>query len=71
MMSPPKGIRTLPDFPPLQGAFGPRRLARIAQAMQPYDLAIGYGWPAIDVAMAHTLFRDAMGLPPMVHYESG
>ena len=67
----PPGVRLRADFPSLQGTFGPRRLARLAQAMQPYSLVIGYGWSAIDLAMAHSLYRDALALAPLLHVETG
>ena len=63
------GARPGNGFPKVQGRFGPRRFARLAKAMQPYDLLFSYGWPAIDLAMAHTLFRDSMALPPLFHHE--
>lgn len=58
------------QFPSLSGAPGPGRLMSLANAIKPYDLVLTYGWSAIDVAMAHTLFKDAMGLPPLIHHES-
>lgn len=65
------GLRVARDVPAAIDTFGPRRLVRLAQAMQGYDLVLGYGWPAIGLAMAHTLYRDAMGLPPLIHVETG
>ncbi|MGQ7828697.1 glycosyltransferase family 4 protein [Altererythrobacter sp. Z27] len=67
----PQGLRPARGFPKVQGGFGPRRFARLARAMQPYGLVFSYGWPAIDLAMAHTLFRDSMALPPLFHHEDG
>lgn len=57
------------DFPALSGWPFPRRLLRIAQAMQGHDLILTYGWGAIDAVLAHTFFAEALGLPPLVHHE--
>lgn len=66
----PKVAVTFPDdFPPLAGFPFPRRLLRIAQAMQGHDLVLTYGWGAINAVLAHTLFAEALGLPPLVHHE--
>ena len=59
------------DFPALQGRPTPGRLLKLAQALKPYDLILTYNWGAIDVVMAHTLFCDALGLPPLIHHEDG
>lgn len=59
------------DFPPLAGPLRPGRLQRIAQAMKGFDLILTYNWGAMDAVMAHTLFRDLHGLPPLVHHEDG
>ncbi|WP_120717522.1 glycosyltransferase [Tsuneonella amylolytica] len=59
------------DFPPLTGAPKPGRLKRIAEAMRGYDLVLTYNWGAMDAVMAHTLFGEAFGLPPLVHHEDG
>jgi glycosyltransferase involved in cell wall biosynthesis len=68
-----KGVkaRIEADFPPLTGWPTPGRLVAIAQAMKGFDLVLTYNWGAIDVAMAHTVFADALGLPPLVHHEDG
>ncbi|WP_128892235.1 glycosyltransferase family 4 protein [Erythrobacter sp. HKB08] len=68
-----KNIRvTYPrNFPPLQGRATPGRLNRIAQAMKDYDLVLTYNWGAMDAVMAHTLFSQHMGLPPLIHHEDG
>jgi L-malate glycosyltransferase len=62
--------RLVGDFPALSGSPTPGRLQKLARAMQGHDLVCTYGWGAIDGAMAHTLFRDLHGLPPLVHHES-
>lgn len=58
-------------FPPLTGLPTPGRLKRIAQAMKGYGLVLTYNWGAMDAVMAHTLFSEAMGLPPLIHHEDG
>lgn len=59
------------DFPSLAGKPTPGRLQRLAQAMRGYDLVLTYNWGAMDAALAHTLFRDFLSLPPLVHHEDG
>ena len=71
----PAGLRKSPylkiasDFPPLRGVLGPGRMQKLARAMTPFDLVLTHGYEALDVAMAHTLFKDAMNLPPLIHHE--
>ena len=59
------------DFPPLAGKPTPMRLQRLAAGMKGFDLVLTYNWGAMDAVMAHTVFLDAMGLPPLVHHEDG
>ncbi|WP_232332953.1 glycosyltransferase [Novosphingobium aquimarinum] len=59
------------DFPSLQGRPTPGRLRTLAQAMRGYDLVLTYNWGAMDAVMAHTVFRDAFSLPPLIHHEDG
>ena len=59
------------DFPALKGSPTPGRLAAIAKALKPYDLILTYNWGAIDVVMAHSVFTNALGLPPLIHHEDG
>lgn len=59
------------NFPPLVGSPTPGRLQRLARAMAGFDLVLSYNWGAIDAAMAHTLFGQAFGLPPLIHHEDG
>lgn len=68
-----RGIRVaMPgDFPALAGKPRPSRWRRIAQAMRGFDLILSYNWGAMDGVMAHTLFRQFHGLPPLVHHEDG
>ncbi len=58
------------DFPRIRGWPLPGRLNHIARAMSNYDLICTYGWPAMNAVMAHTVFKDAMSLPPLIHHES-
>lgn len=60
-----------PPFPALKGAPLPGRLQKIARAMKGYDLVCTYNWGAMDAVMAHTLFKDLHGLPPLIHHEDG
>jgi glycosyltransferase involved in cell wall biosynthesis len=68
-----RGVRvTYPtDFPSLSGKPTPGRLQRLAAAMKPFDLVLTYNWGAMDAVMAHTVFRDFLKLPPLVHHEDG
>jgi len=59
------------DFPSLNGWPTPGRLVAIAQAMKPYDLVLTYNWGAMDAVLAHTVFAQALGLPPLIHHEDG
>ncbi|MXP13739.1 glycosyltransferase [Altererythrobacter confluentis] len=59
------------NVPSLQGAPTPGRLQKIARALAGYDLVLTYNWGAMDAVMAHTLFGEAMGLPPLIHHEDG
>ncbi len=59
------------DFPSLTGRPTPGRLIEIAQALKPYDLILTYNWGAMDVVMAHTVFAQHLGLPPLIHHEDG
>lgn len=59
------------DFPSLQGKPLPGRLRELAQAMRGYDLVLTYNWGAMDAVLAHTLFRDILSLPPLIHHEDG
>lgn len=67
----PRAKVNYPGFPSLQGKPLPRRIERIAKAMQGYDLVLTYNWGAMDAVMAHTLLGPRMGLPPLVHHEDG
>ncbi len=68
-----RGVRLdlQPDFPSLKGKPTPGRLQKLARAMEGYDLVLTYNWGAMDAVMAHTLFKDTMGLPPLIHHEDG
>ena len=68
-----KGISVVlqPHFPSLKGAPLPGRLMKIAKAMRPYDLVLTYNWGAMDAVMAHTMYSQALDLPPLIHHEDG
>lgn len=59
------------DFPSLSGWPTPGRMQRLARAMLGHDLVLTYNWGAMDAVMAHTLFAEALRLPPLVHHEDG
>ena len=59
------------DFPSLTGFPTPGRLVAIAQAMKGFDLVLTYNWGAMNAVMAHTVFAEAFGLPPLIHHEDG
>lgn len=59
------------DFPSLTGFPSPGRLIEIAKAMKPYDLILSYNWGAMDAVMAHSVFAERLGLPPLIHHEDG
>ncbi|NBB23949.1 glycosyltransferase [Porphyrobacter sp. SLTP] len=58
-------------FPSLKGKPTPARLARLARAMQGFDLICTYNWGAMDAVMAHRVFARSLKLPPLVHHEDG
>jgi len=70
-ISPAISVEFPQDFPGLQGKPWPGRLLKLARAMQPYDLVLTYNWGAMDAVMAHTLFSEALALPPLIHHEDG
>jgi glycosyltransferase involved in cell wall biosynthesis len=39
--------------------------------MRGFDLVLSYNWGAMDGVMAHTVFGQFYGLPPLVHHEDG
>ncbi|MBX7540963.1 glycosyltransferase family 4 protein [Qipengyuania sphaerica] len=63
-------LKPASNFPSLEGLPTPGRMQKLARAMTPFDLVLTYGYEALDVAMAHTLFKDAMDLPALVHHET-
>ncbi len=71
LITPEIKVRFPNDFPSLKGLPTPGRLVAMAEALKPYDLICTYNWGAMDVAMAHTAFAGAFGLPPLVHHEDG
>ena len=66
-----RDVRYPRDFPSLKGKPWPGRLHKLAKAMKPFDLVLTYNWGAMDAVMAHTLFSDSLGLPPLIHHEDG
>lgn len=59
------------EFPLFSGTPGPGKLIKLARAMARYDLVLTYGWGATNVAMAHSVFGQSLGLQPLVHHEAG
>ncbi|GGD68679.1 glycosyltransferase [Croceicoccus mobilis] len=57
-----------PEFPDLDGSTGPGKLNRMARAMRKYELVIVHGEAGFPATMAHSLFGEALKLPPLVHY---
>ena len=64
-------VTLAPEFPPLQGRPTPARLYALAGAMAGHDLVLTYNFGAMDAVMAHTLFGQATGAPPLIHHEDG
>ena len=62
-------LKAASDFPSLEGFPTLGRMQKLARAMTPFDLVLTHGWEGLDAAMAHTLFKDAMDLPALVHHE--
>lgn len=58
-------------FPAIRGLPLPGRLNRIARAMAKYDLICTYDGGAMNAVMAHTIFSEALTLPPLIHHETG
>ena len=63
-------IKPANDFPVLTGLKLPGRMQKLARAMTPFDLVLTHGASALDVAMAHTMFKDVMSLPALIHHEN-
>lgn len=59
------------DFEPLAGKPHPARLLRLAHGMKPFDLVLTYNWGAMDAVLAHSVFRDYLSLPALIHHEDG
>ena len=64
-------LKLAQDFPDFSGSAGPGRLIAIGHALTQYDLVVTYGWGTINVAMAHKVFGQHLGLPPLIHHEPG
>lgn len=59
------------DGPVLRGRPTSGMLLALGRLMQHYDLVLGFGWGAINGAMAHRLLRRVEQLPPLIHHEDG
>ncbi|RDC60402.1 N-acetyl-alpha-D-glucosaminyl L-malate synthase [Alteripontixanthobacter maritimus] len=70
-VAPGMKVSYLKQFPSLKGTPTPGRLLKLAKAAAGYDLVLTYNWGAVDMVMAHTLYRDAVSLPPLIHHEDG
>lgn len=57
-----------PEFPALDKGAGLGRLNRMARAMRGYGLIVTHGEAAFQATMAHSLFAEALKLPPLIHY---
>ena len=62
-------IKPARNFPALEGLPLPGRMQKMARAMTAFDLVLTHGPGALDVAMAHTIFKDVMNLPALIHHE--
>lgn len=58
-------------FPAVAGLPTPGKLQRMARVMVDYHLILTYGRGGIVAALAHTMFSDLLGLPPLIHHEDG
>ena len=57
-----------PNFPALDKGAGLGRLNRMARAMRSYGLILTHGEAGFPATMAHSLFTEALKLPPLIHY---
>lgn len=57
------------DFPRPAPTWRPETLRRIASSLRGHDLVLTHGWDALGAVLAHTVFRDLLDLPPLVHHE--
>ncbi|WP_066554094.1 glycosyltransferase [Croceicoccus bisphenolivorans] len=60
-----------PKFPPITPRTGPGPMNRMARVMRGYELVVTHGDYAFPAVMGHTLFGQALKLPPLVHYHDG
>lgn len=58
-------------FPAVRGLPTPGKLQRMARVMVDYHLILTYGRAGTVAALAHTMFSDLLGLPPLIHHEDG
>lgn len=59
------------DTASIFGLPSPWRYYRLAAFMAQFDLIATYGWGAMDVVMAHRLYRKVLNLPRLIHHEDG
>ncbi|QNE06304.1 glycosyltransferase [Croceicoccus marinus] len=57
-----------PDFPPLDQGAGPGKLNRMARKMRGYEMIMTHGEAGFPAALAHSLFSEALKLPPLIHH---
>ncbi|MDR7102462.1 hypothetical protein [Croceicoccus sp. BE223] len=60
-----------PKFPEIRPGAGPGLMNRMARVMKGYELTLSYGDRVFPATMAHTLFGQALKLPPHVHVHDG
>lgn len=60
-----------PNFPDLKPGAWPGVMNRMARVMKGYELTLSHGESAFPATMAHTLFGQALKLPPHVHLHYG
>jgi len=60
-----------PEFPLLKPSAGPGPMNRMARVMRGYELVLSHGERAFPATMGHTLFGQALKLPPLIHLYDG
>lgn len=60
-----------PRFPELTPRAGLSAMNRMARIMRNYELVLVHGDHAFPATMAHTLFGQALKLPPLIHFHQG
>lgn len=59
------------DFPRSEGVPLPGRMQAVARAMVDHNLVLTYGRVGAGAALAHTMFGEIVGAPPLIHHEDG